>query len=200
MIGIGGWRNRTEKAGPFWYYKEGKLVSDNTPGNTGSHGARIPFPVTIRDVEHPITKGLPKVWMHAGDELYARLRGPGKNMTILATAYSAPDNRGTGYDEPVLMVGGHEEGAGGGHVLGADDLDAAVEDGEDGTREGPHDPRAQHRRRYSRPSGSIPCSVSFLRRVLRLMPRICAARTWLPPVSRSTARSSGFSTRPIIRS
>lgn len=42
--------------------------------------------------------------MHAGDELYARLRGPGKNMTVLATAYSAPDNRGTGYDEPVLIV------------------------------------------------------------------------------------------------
>jgi len=60
MIGIGGWRNRTEKAGPFWYYKEGKLVSDNSPGNAGSHGARIPFPVTIRDGEHPITKGLPR--------------------------------------------------------------------------------------------------------------------------------------------
>ena len=43
MIGIGGWRNRTEKAGPFWYYKEGKLVSDNSPGNAGSHGARIPI-------------------------------------------------------------------------------------------------------------------------------------------------------------
>ena len=25
-------------------------------------------------------------------------------MTVLAAAYSAPDNRGTGYDEPVLMV------------------------------------------------------------------------------------------------
>ena len=42
--------------------------------------------------------------MHAGDELYARLRGPGKNMTALATAYSATDNKGTGYDEPVLIV------------------------------------------------------------------------------------------------
>src|SRR5262245_53369794 len=104
MIGIGGWRNRTEKAGPFWYHKEGKLVSDTSAGNAGSHGARIPFPVTIQDSEHPITKGLPKVWMHAGDELYARLRGPGKNMTVLATAYSPPDNHGTGYDEPVLMV------------------------------------------------------------------------------------------------
>ena len=32
LIGIGGWRDRTEKAGPFWYIKDGKLTSDNTPG------------------------------------------------------------------------------------------------------------------------------------------------------------------------
>jgi len=31
-------------------------------------------------------KGLPPVWMHAADELYGTLRGPGKNMTVLATA------------------------------------------------------------------------------------------------------------------
>jgi type 1 glutamine amidotransferase len=48
-------------------------------------------------------KGLPKVWMHQGDELYSKLRGPGK-MTVLATAYSDPQNRGTGFDEPQLMV------------------------------------------------------------------------------------------------
>ena len=28
--------------------------------------------------------------MHQGDELYNSLRGPGKNMTVLATAYSDP--------------------------------------------------------------------------------------------------------------
>ncbi len=60
--------------------------------------------MTIRDTEHPITKGLPPVWMHAGDELYANLRGPGKNMTVLATAYSDPANQGTGRDEPMLMA------------------------------------------------------------------------------------------------
>jgi type 1 glutamine amidotransferase len=42
--------------------------------------------------------------MHQGDELYARLRGPGKNMTVLATAYSDPTNNGSGHDELMLMV------------------------------------------------------------------------------------------------
>ncbi len=104
MIGIGGWRGRNEKSGPLWYYRDGKLVSDNSPGNAGSHGNRIPYRITVQDASHPIMKGLPKVWMHQGDELYARMRGPGKNMTVLATAYSDPANRGTGNEEPGLIV------------------------------------------------------------------------------------------------
>lgn len=104
MIGIGGWRNRTEKSGPLWYYKDGKLVSDNSPGKAGNHGNRIPYQMTTRDPNHPIMKGLPKQWMHQGDELYSTLRGPGKNMTVLATAFADPSNRGTGRDEPLLMV------------------------------------------------------------------------------------------------
>jgi uncharacterized protein len=104
MIGVGGWRSRTETAGPYWFYKDGRLVQDSSPGPTGTHGARLPFQVTAREPEHPIMKGLPKIWMHQGDELYATLRGPGQNMTVLATAHSDPSNNGTGRDEPILMT------------------------------------------------------------------------------------------------
>jgi type 1 glutamine amidotransferase len=104
MIGIGGWRGRNQTAGPLWFFKDDKLVSDTTPGIAGAHGNRLPFQVETRDTEHPIMKGLPKRWMHTGDELYNKMRGPGTNMTILATAYSDPSNSGTGRDEPMLMV------------------------------------------------------------------------------------------------
>jgi len=104
MIGVGGWRGRNQNAGPLWFFKDGKLVSDTSPGIAGAHGNRLPFQLETRDAEHPIMKGLPRQWMHAGDELYNKMRGPGTNMKVLATAYSDPSNSGTGRDEPMLMV------------------------------------------------------------------------------------------------
>jgi type 1 glutamine amidotransferase len=104
MIGIGGWRDRNEKAGPRWFMTDGALTSDPSPGSAGSHGRRVPFLVTTQNATHPITRGLPKTWMHQGDELYASLRGPGTNMTVLATGRSRPDNAGTDRDEPLLMA------------------------------------------------------------------------------------------------
>ncbi len=105
MIGLGGWGNRNEKDGPYIYYDStGKLVRDSSPGVGGSHGTFHAFRIDIRDKKHPITRGVPDSWMHNKDELYDRLRGPAENMTILASAYSDKKERGTGRDEPIMMV------------------------------------------------------------------------------------------------
>jgi hypothetical protein len=104
MIGVGGWRGRTVASGPYFYYKDDKLVRDPSDGPGASHGRRTPALIKTRAATHPVMRGLPVEWMHQGDEVYAHLRGPGTNMTILATAWSEPSNNGTGRDEPMLMA------------------------------------------------------------------------------------------------
>jgi type 1 glutamine amidotransferase len=104
MIALGGWGGRNEKSGPMVRYRDGKVVLDNSPGVGGSHGPQHEFQVVARDRFHPIMAGLPEKWMHASDELYSTLRGPAKNMTILATAYADPAQKGTGENEPALFT------------------------------------------------------------------------------------------------
>jgi type 1 glutamine amidotransferase len=105
IIGLGGWDGRNEKSGPYVYLSdEGKVVRDDKQGSGGHHGSQHDFTVIIRDDEHPITKGLPREWLHVQDELYDLLRGPGENMEILATAYADPKHGGSGRHEPMLMT------------------------------------------------------------------------------------------------
>lgn len=105
MIGLGGWGDRNEKDGPYVYYDQNdKLVRDTQPGPAGAHGAQTEFLIIIRQPNHPITKGRPATWLHTKDEMYNHLRGPAKNMEILATAFSPKDNKGTDHNEPMLMT------------------------------------------------------------------------------------------------
>lgn len=100
MIGVGGWGGRNEKSGPWLYVKDGKLFRDTSAGNGGAHGPQHEFLVETQKPDHPITKGLPKAWLHAKDELYSKLRGPAANVEILTASKSDL----TGVLEPNSMV------------------------------------------------------------------------------------------------
>ena len=104
MIGLGGWGGRNEKSGAYIHFKDGHFYQDPKPGPGGHHGKKHEFQVIVRDQNHPITKGLPQIWMHATDELYDSLRGPATNMKVLATAFSDPETGGSGENEPMLMA------------------------------------------------------------------------------------------------
>lgn len=104
MIAIGGWGGRNQASGPYLRWRDGKAVRVQEAGPGGGHGPQHPFQITIRNPEHPITHGLPPVFMHAADELYSWLRGPAENVDVLATAYSDKKFRGSGENEPMLMV------------------------------------------------------------------------------------------------
>jgi hypothetical protein len=105
MSGLGGWGDRNQKDGPYVYYKNNILVRDTSAGNGGSHGKRREFLVRTRITDHPITRDLPVAWLHGTDELYSQLRGPAKNMQILATAFAdSAAGGGTMRDEPILMA------------------------------------------------------------------------------------------------
>ena len=110
MTGLGGWGGRNDKNGPYVYYTWNELVVDSTPGIGGAHGERHEFEIRTRISDHPVTKNLPLRWMHGSDELYQQLRGPAKNMQILATAYADTAFGGTGRSEPVLMAINYEKG------------------------------------------------------------------------------------------
>jgi type 1 glutamine amidotransferase len=105
MIGLGGWGGRNEKSGPYVYLSDkGELVRNTEKGSGGHHGPQHDFSVIVRDAEHPITKGMPREWLHVKDELYDKLRGPGEHMHILATAFADPQKGGSGRHEPMIFT------------------------------------------------------------------------------------------------
>jgi type 1 glutamine amidotransferase len=112
MIGVGGWggftpgyTNRTASAGPKIRWRDGRTVLDDATPGTAQHPSPHDFLITNRAPEHPIMKGLPSAWLHANDELYSNLRGPAKNVTVLATAMAPTSmTNGTGENEPLIMA------------------------------------------------------------------------------------------------
>lgn len=111
LCGVGGWGGRDESSGPKVRWRDGRVVLDDSPG-VAMHPAIHEFIVTTRAPDHPITRGLPATWLHARDELYSQLRGPARNLDVLATAWADPvvHAKATGEHEPVLMTVRCDEG------------------------------------------------------------------------------------------
>ena len=98
MTGLGAWNGRDERWGPFVYWKDGQYVYDYSPGYAGYHGLQHETIIDTRAPGHPIMQGLPPRWKHFKDEIYTKLRGPGRNMEILATIEE------NGRHEPIMWT------------------------------------------------------------------------------------------------
>ena len=85
-----GWREYESLIGGAWRKSAG-------------HGSFHPFRVDILDREHPITRGMPRSFEHAADELYHGLTmEPG--VRVLAHAFSSKESDGTERYEPMAWV------------------------------------------------------------------------------------------------
>lgn len=105
ITALGGWENREKEAGPYVYWRDGIVFKDRvSTGPGGSHGAQHEYVLNRRNDKHPITRGLPDKWLHAKDELYDHMRGPGNIKDVLFTAYSDPATGGSGREEILIFT------------------------------------------------------------------------------------------------
>src|SRR5262249_13742845 len=75
MIGLG-WRGSAFGERLVFDDKGKEVHVPKGKGPGAGHGAKHAFKGVGRDASHPITKGMPREWLHAPDRLYHRLRRP----------------------------------------------------------------------------------------------------------------------------
>ena len=105
MIGLG-WRDKTFGPSLIVSPDEKIVVIPQGEGRGPGHGPRHDFEMTVLDKEHPITKGFPKHWMHASEQLTHGQHGPAKDLTILTYAWS----KDTKENEPMDWVRNYSKG------------------------------------------------------------------------------------------
>jgi hypothetical protein len=99
MIGLG-WRS--VNFGPSLIIGPGEKIVEipRGQGRAPGHGKEHDFQVTVLDPDHPITRGMPKHWMHPLEQLTHGQHGPAKDLHILTYAWSKDVNE----NEPMDWV------------------------------------------------------------------------------------------------
>lgn len=100
MIGLG-WRDKSFGPGLIVDEHERVVVVPAGEGLGPGHGPRHDFEVTTLDLKHPITRGLPKRWMHPSEQLTHGQHGPAnprhgaleQELHILTYAWSKDSQR-----------------------------------------------------------------------------------------------------------
>ena len=87
MIGLG-WRDKN--FGPSLIVSADEKIVEipKGEGRNPGHGPEHDFQVTVLNADHPITKEMPKQWMHSHEQLTHGQHGPAKNLTLLTYAWS----------------------------------------------------------------------------------------------------------------
>jgi uncharacterized protein len=92
---------------PGW--AEFEAMAPLTWRKNGTHSLYHRFPVKVADVIHPITNGLEA--FETIDELYHTMTHHGPEpYHVLATGHATAANKGTGKDEPVLLISRYGKG------------------------------------------------------------------------------------------
>ncbi len=87
MIGLG-WRKKTFGRGIRIADDDKVIFIPKGAGLDPGHPPRLDFQIHVRATHHPITRGLPTVWIHPSEQLTHGQHGPAEGLTILTFAHS----------------------------------------------------------------------------------------------------------------
>jgi type 1 glutamine amidotransferase len=76
------------------------IIIPQGTGHGPGHPPNLDFQMHVRDTHHPITAGMPPVWMHPFEQLTHGQHGPAEGLTILTYAHSPVTNQ----NEPMDWV------------------------------------------------------------------------------------------------
>jgi hypothetical protein len=105
MIGMG-WRPKSYGPSVHIGNHDEVIVVPQGEGFEPNHPPRLDFQIHVRDTHHPITKGMPRVWMHPSEQLTHGQHGPVDAFTFLTYALSPV----TKQNEPMDWVRSYGKG------------------------------------------------------------------------------------------